>query len=79
MIFAEQPGEGPGNWASNTGIASKDETGYNKNNNFDNRRISRTCVLSAQKNCLIECLKHIFQIERKQPKPRFGCLKGPSH
>ena len=30
--------------------------GYNKNNNFDNRRISRTCVLGAQKNCLIEIL-----------------------
>ena len=27
-----------------------------KNNNFDNRRISRTCVLGAQKNCLIETL-----------------------
>ena len=31
-------------------------TGFNKNNNFDNRRISRTCVLGAQKNCLIETL-----------------------
>ena len=31
-------------------------TGYNKNNNFDNRRISRTCVLGAQKNRLIETL-----------------------
>ena len=26
-----------------------------------------------------ECLKHNFTIEGKQPKPRFGCLKGPSH
>ena len=31
-------------------------TGYNKNKNFDNRRISRTCVLGAQKNRLIETL-----------------------
>ena len=31
-------------------------TGYNKNNNFYNRRISRTCVLGAQKNRLIETL-----------------------
>ena len=23
--------------------------------------------------------KHNFTIEGKQPKPRFGCLKGPSH
>ena len=35
---------------------SEDETSYNKNNNFDNRRISRTPVLGAQKNCLIETL-----------------------
>ena len=33
-----------------------DETGYIKNNNFDNRQISRTFVLGAQKNCLIETL-----------------------
>ena len=32
----------------------EDQTGYNKNNNFDNRRISRICALGAQKNCLIE-------------------------
>ena len=31
-------------------------TGFNKNNNFDNGRISRTRVLGAQKNCLIETL-----------------------
>ena len=31
-------------------------TGYNKNNNFDNRGKSRTCVLGAQKNRLIETL-----------------------
>ena len=31
-------------------------TGYSKNNNFDNRRISRTYVLGTQKNCLIETL-----------------------
>ena len=34
----------------------EDETGYNKNNNFENRRIWRTCALGAQKNCLIETL-----------------------
>ena len=26
-----------------------------------------------------ECLKHNFTIEGKQPKPRFGCINGPSH
>ena len=59
-------------------------TGYNKNNNFDNRRISRTCVLGAQKelshrSTSFEYLKHTFTIEGKQPKPRFGCIEGPSH
>ena len=34
----------------------EDQIGYNKNNNFDNRRISQTCALGAQKNCIIKTL-----------------------
>ena len=33
----------------------------------------------SQRNTFFECLKHNFTIEGKQPKPRFGCTKGPSH
>ena len=33
----------------------------------------------SHRNTSFECLKHNFTIEGKQPKPRFGCLKGPSH
>ena len=33
----------------------------------------------SHRNTSFECLKHNFKIEGKQPKPRFGCLKGRSH
>ena len=44
-----------------------------KNNNFDNRRIARTCVLGAQKelfhrNTSLECLKHNFTMKGKTTK-----------
>ena len=34
---------------------------------------------TVSSNTSFECLKHNFTIEGKQPKPRFGCKKGPSH
>ena len=33
----------------------------------------------SHRNTSFECLKHNFTIEGKQPKPRFGSIKGPSH
>ena len=33
----------------------------------------------SHRNTSFECLKHNFTIEGKPPKPRFGCIKGPSH
>ena len=33
----------------------------------------------SYRNTSFECLKHNFTIEGKQQKPRFGCIKGPSH
>ena len=40
------------------------------NSNFD---------YPSHQNTSFECLKYNFMIEEKQPKPRFGCIKGPSH